>query len=202
MERRETSLERKIKQSIEYFKKAYFKYGYFRKDYGKGVGSDDSPDYYEVLDENYCSKIVGNSSFSPRIRRVPVYPEGHIHSGWAFPAYFKWALSIHPKLGDGIREEVYSENMKEICIDVDSMSEEDMIEMIEDFLRLSNEDVLRKFKIDKRIFSQESLDTMRNVDMRNKLINQTEESLGEFYGYECQVRNGQNQELKDERIVC
>ena len=35
----ETRLEKKINESLEYFKRAYMKDGYFRLDYGKGLGT-------------------------------------------------------------------------------------------------------------------------------------------------------------------
>lgn len=202
--RRGTILEKKIYESLEYFKRAYMKYGYFRLDYGKGTGTEDSPDYYEAIDNNYMSKIVGNSVFSPRIRRVPVYENNDgPYQGWQFPHHYEWALSIHPRLRDGIGSLVLPENMREIKIDPGSMSNEEILDMIRDFLMLSNEEVMRKFRIDRSIFTEASLRKMKEMDERNWLLNNTEISLEELNELfkECKIRKAKQQDKDDIRVV-
>lgn len=202
---RGTRLEKKISESLEYFRRAYMKYGYFRMDYGKGPGTENSPDYYEAIDDNYMSKIVGNSVFSPRIRRVPVYENNDgPYQGWTFPHHYEWALSIHPRLSDGIGALVSPRNIREIKIDPGSMSNEEILDMIEDFLMLSNEEIMRKFRIDRSIFTEASLRKMREMDERNWLLNNTEislEELNELFKVEGKIREGKQQDKDDIRVV-
>ena len=202
--RRETRLEKKINESLEYFKRAYMKYGYFRLDYGKGLGTEDSPDYYEAVDNKNMSKIVGNSVFSPRIRRVPVYLNNNVpYQGWQIPDHYEWALSIHPRLRGGVGEIISPRNMREIKIDPRSMSNEELLDMIKDFLMLSNEEVMKRFKIDTRIFSEESLRKMEEMDERNLLLNKTEIALDAFnrLSKENKTRRGKPQNNDDIRLV-
>lgn len=203
--RRGTRLEKKINESLEYFKKAYMKYGYFRMDYGKGPGTENSPDYYEAIDNDYMSKIVGNSVFSPRIRRVPVYLHNDgPYQGWQIPHHYEWALSIHPKLSDGIGALVSPKNMREIKIDPDAMSNEEILNMIKDFLMLSNEEVMKRFRIDRSIFTEASLRKMKEMDKRNWLLNNTEislEELNELFKEEGKIRKVKTHDKEDIRMI-
>ena len=83
------------------------------------------------------------------------------------------------------------------------MSNEELLDMIKDFLMLSNEEVMKRFKIDTRIFSEESLRKMKEMDERNLLLNKTEIALDVFnrLSKENKTRRGKQQNNDDVRMV-
>ena len=183
-------LEEKIEESIKIFKSAYPTYGF-------GYGNTNSPNYARLLNSDGTSKVVGNSSFSPRIRMLPVYYPGQTYG---IPHHYRWVLSVHPKLADGIKEEVIPDMIHEIeidCMQLDRIG----LDKVREFLRLSNKEIMEMFKIPYNIFSEESRKIMEDVDRRNELLYKTQESLEEFKANNCKVKNDEEKELREERIV-
>lgn len=125
------------------------------------------------------SRIVGNSSFSPRIRRVAVW-DTTIENGNAFCPIgkYKYFLTLHPVLHDGIQEIISEENVNEVEIETELSHDYEFIgkveKMIREFLELTNAEVLQKYIKDPSIFSKESLDIMNKVDERNRKIEELE----------------------------
>lgn len=182
-------LNEKIKKSMEIFKDAYSLFGSFSL--GFGYGNTDSPNYHRLLNADGTSKVVGNSSFSPRIRMVPVYNNGRREYG--YPDCYCWVLSVHSKLHDGIKEYVNPRKIQEINIK-DSTNTHEVLDMVRDFLKLSNKEVMEMFKIPEETFSEESRRIMKDVDRRNALIYRAEESLEEFKANYCQEKEKKNKE--------
>lgn len=54
-----------------------------------------------------------------------------------------------------------------------------MEEIVRDFLKLSNAEVLEKYVVNKNIFSKKSLDIMEAVDRKNARIAELEQSIEE-----------------------
>ena len=190
-------LEEKIEKSINVFREVYTTFGF-----GKGPGREDSPNYYKLLNPDGTSKIVGNSSFSPRIRMLPVYynrPEPY--QGWTIPHHCRWVLSLHPRLTDGIKEridptEIYEIELNSMTLDIDAEG------IIRDFIKLTNKEVMEKFIIPYTVFSEESRKIMEEVDKRNALLYRTEEALKEFKANDLQAEAEKGKEKSDdERMV-
>ena len=177
---KENYLQMKIDKAISAFRTAYAKEGFLRLDFGKGIGTEDSPCYGEILTADNRSKIVGNSSFSPRMRRKPVYYPGQItNRGWAIPHHYEFVLSIHPYLHDGIEEVIRPEDIKEVYLSHNLLNRKCMEKIVRDFLKLSNAEVLEKYVVNKNIFSKKSLDIMEAVDRKNARIAELEQSIEE-----------------------
>lgn len=168
MEKRQNNMEKKINRSLEVFKRVYFKDGILKTD-------DELEENLENVSE--LSSIVGNNSFSPTIKRVPVYRMYRQYKGWGEPNTYKKVLGISLKVNDGIKENVSSYNMNEITVDVENLSENEIVEKVKEILSLSNKQVIDKFNIDYSIFSKESLKIMEEIDMKNELIRKNEENI-------------------------
>ena len=165
MEKRKTYMENRIDKSVEVFKRIYLKDELVKTEdeLGQDVGKN-----LEL------SNIVGNSSFSPIIKKVPVYQRYRQYKGWGKPSTYKFVLGINPKVNDGIKEDVSVYNINELDADIKNLTENEIIEKVKEFLSLSNKQVIEKFNIDSRIFSKESLDILNEVDKRNELLNKNE----------------------------
>lgn len=188
-------LEEKIKKSFEIFKKAYPTWGF-----GKGPGREDSPDYHKMLNADGTSKVVGNSCFSPRIRMLPVfYNTSGPYQGWTIPHHYRWVLSLHPRLTDGIKETISPESIYEIELNAMTL-DQDVEGIISDFLKLTNKEVIKKFNVPYYMFSEESRKIMEDVDRRNALLYRMEESLRE-YRENNQVRGINQRDEREERLV-
>lgn len=180
MSKRETYLQKKIDRALNAFRAAYVRDGILRLDFGKGFGTEDSPNYGSILTADKKSKIVGNSSFSPRLRRKPVYYPGQItNRGWAIPHHYEFVLSIHPYLHDGIKEEINPEDIREVKLERDVLNRRSMEEIMLEFLKLTNAEILEKYVVNKDLFSKESLDIMETVDRKNARIAELEKSIEE-----------------------
>lgn len=165
MEKRKSYMENKIDKSLDVFKRIYLKDECVKTEdeLGQDVGKNSE-----------LSNIVGNSSFSPIIKKVPVYQRYRQYKGWGKPSTYKVVLGINPKVNDGIKEYISSYNMNEIDCDIKNLTENEIVEKVKEFLSLSNKQVIEKFNIDSRIFSKESLDILNEVDKRNELLNKNE----------------------------
>lgn len=162
MEKVQNNMEKKINNSLEVFKRIYFKDGTLKTD-------DELEENLENVSE--LSSIVGNNSFSPTIKKVPVYRMYRQYKGWGEPNTYKKVLGISLKVNEGIKEKVISYNMNEITFDVDNLSENEIVEKVKEILSLSNKQVIDKFNIDFSTFSKESLERLKEFDMRNELLN-------------------------------
>ena len=201
---KENYLQMKIDKAISAFRTAYAKEGFLRLDFGKGIGTEDSPCYGEILTADNRSKIVGNSSFSPRMRRKPVYYPGQItNRGWAIPHHYEFVLSIHPYLHDGIKEEINPDDIREIKLDCKVLNRRSMEEIMTEFLKLSNAEVLEKYVVNKGLLSKESLDIMEKVDRRNARIAELEESIEEGVKLDSKLEAIKTERVKvpEERII-
>lgn len=180
MSKKESFIQKKIEKAVSDFISVYATGNYLRLDWGKGPGTEDTPGYRGLLRDDKRSKAVGNSSFSPRLRRRPVYYPGQDTSrGWTIPHHYEFVLSIHPYLHDGIEEEIRPEDIKEVYLSHDLLNRKCMEEIVRDFLKLSNAEVLEKYVVNKNIFSKKSLDIMEAVDRKNARIAELEQSIEE-----------------------
>ena len=201
MSRKETYMQKRINRALEYYKKAYWRNGLMRFDYGKGVGTEDTPNYREALTGN-ISNIVGNSSFSPRIRRALVYNPGHTY-GWGIPHSAYFVLSIHPYLHDGINETIMPEDIIEVTLTRDQLNNDGITKVITDFLHLTNAEVLEKFVKDKSKFSAKSLQIMEEVDRKNKTIAAIENAVDEYMSdFELLPKNPTYEQKVDDMVIC
>ena len=180
MSKKESYIQKKIEKAVSDFISIYAIGGYLRLDWGKGPGTEDAPGYRGLLRDDKRSKAVGNSSFSPRLRRKPVYYPGQDTSrGWTIPHHYEFVLSIHPYLHDGIEEVISPEDIKEVYLSRDLLNRKCLEEIARDFLKLSNAEVLEKYVVNKNIFSKKSLDIMETVDRKNARIAELEQSIEE-----------------------
>ena len=179
--RKGSLMSRKIEQAVELFKRVYMKRGYFRQDWGKGPGTENTPDYGEALTGN-LSKIVGNSSFSPRIRRVKYRRNEGKYPSWTIPDSYHFVFSLHPYVRDGVTEIIRPQDINEIRLETNNIGEvrySEIVRMIREFLSLTNEEVIKKYIKDPSMLSQASRDKLAEIDRRNELLAQAEESLQE-----------------------
>ena len=78
-----------------------------------------------------------------------------------------------------------------------------MEEIVRDFLKLSNAEVLEKYVVNKGLFSKESLDIMEKVDRRNARIAELEESIEEGVKLDSKLEAIKTERVKvpEERII-
>ena len=198
-------MSRKIEQAVELFKKVYMKRGYFRQDWGKGPGTENTPDYREALTGHF-SNIVGNSSFSPRIRRAEYRKNEGKYPYWTIPDSCYFVFSLHPHIRDGVTEVIRPGDINEIRLETNNMGEvndDEIVRLIREFLSLTNEEVIAKYIKDPSILSQASRDKLAEVDRRNELIAQAEESLqeGKKLDFELNIEHARPVRIREDLVI-
>ena len=197
-------MSKKIEQAVDLFKSVYMKYGIFRLDWGKGY-VENTPNYSEALSGNF-SNIVGNSSFSPRVRRVEYRVNEGKYPYWTIPDSCYYVLTLHPYVRDGVTEVLKPQDINEIRVDktnICRVDEREIVDMVREFLSLTNEEVIKKYLKDPSILSQASRDKLAEVDRRNELIAQAEESLqeGKKLDFELNIKPARNVRIREDLVI-
>ena len=197
-------MSKKIEQAVDLFKSVYMKYGIFRLDWGKGY-VENTPNYCEALSGKF-SNIVGNSSFSPRVRRVEYRVNEGKYPYWTIPDSCYYVLTLHPYVRDGVTEVLKPQDINEIRVDktnICRVDEREIVDMVREFLSLTNEEVIKKYLKDPSILSQASRDKLAEVDRRNELIAQAEESLqeGKKLDFELNIKPARNVRIREDLVI-
>ena len=156
-------MEKVIKNSLNVFRKTYFRQGKFIEDYSAFDG--DVLDYRAALDGNGRSRIVGNSVFSPRIKRMSHFSIPLLRKNDK-KTESKYILTIHNRLPNGINGRLKYKELKEIEIDTKGKSQEELISMINDFLHMTNAEIMERFGIERSWFAKETLNYMDKKDKK------------------------------------
>ena len=167
-------MEKIIKNSLNVFRKTYFKEGKFIENYS--IIDGDVINYKTALDGYGRSRIIGNSIFSPRIKKVSHFPLP-LQKKMFKKSEYDYILTIHNKLPNGILGKLRFKDIEEFGLDVKNMSQEEIMEMINEFLHMTNEEVMEKFGISRSVFSKKSLEYMDNQDKRVKRRRKFEEKV-------------------------
>lgn len=156
-------MENAISDSLKAFKKIYFRQGKFIEDYSAFDG--DVLDYKSVLDGNGRSIIVGNSIFSPRIKRISHFPISFFIKKYK-NIESSYVLTIHNKLPQGINGRVKYKELREIELDIKEKTQAELISMINDFLHMTNAELMERFGIERSWFANETLNYMDKQDKK------------------------------------
>lgn len=196
-------MEKKIKDALEVFRKTYFKSGNFDSNYTTFDGN--VVEYNTALDGNGRSRIIGNSIFSPRIKKVTHFSIPLLRSNKDVED--KFILTIHNKLPIGIAGRLRFKDMKEITIDVTNMSADEIMNLANEFLHMNNAEVMEKYGIKRNWFSKETLEKMDAQDRKimryrrfeEKVMKSIEEGKRLARELEEQKANGNKVEVVHER---
>lgn len=179
-------MAKKYKESLDLFKKIYFKedgeldregyslfYSNNKKEYCK-LGKDNS-----ILGDGK-SKIIGKSAFTPRIVKKD---ETEAES-----AKYYLTLDNQGKF-DHHFDQFYMSNIKNIHeIDIIDMTEEDIMSKVEQILNMSNEEIMNMFNIQETYSTKVKIELLIDDVVKQYFEQQAQEIIEEAYGPEWGIR--------------
>lgn len=193
----------KYQDSLDLFEQIYYtEDGKLKKDdWRENSYDEDSSTYGKFArDKSYeadgRSKLVGRSAFSPRIRRIPAFQtkenaQGRKINTMNFEGY-KYVLTLDEQgqfdhhIYGFLSENRVKGNVTEF--DITDKSKEEVLGLVREMLSMSNEEIMKRFGIDKIYSDQVKLELLLDDVIQDYLNRTNTQVLSKTYGPEYGIR--------------